>query len=131
VTGRVTGRPTRRICLALDLVDDAELIADYERWHRPGEAPVEIVRSIHEAGIANMEIYRAGNRLFMIIDAEDHYSDEAKARADAANPHVQKWIALMQRYQQPIPAAGHDGTWMAMDCIYRLTDHLDFHAIER
>src|SRR3546814_6589477 len=98
------GRPTRRICLALDLVDDAELIADYERWHRPGEAPVEIVRSIHEAGIANMEIYRAGNRLFMIIDAEAEYSDEAKAKADAANPHVQKWIALMQRFQQPIPA---------------------------
>src|SRR3546814_11792589 len=67
----------------------------------------------------------------MIIDAEDHYSDEAKARADAANPHVQKWIALMQRFQQPIPAAGPDGTWMAMDCIYRLTDHLDFHAIAR
>src|SRR3546814_4678351 len=114
-----------------DVCSSDLLIADYERWHRPGEAPVEVVRSIHEAGIANMEIYRAGNRLFMIIDAEDHYSDEAKARADAANPHVQKWIALMQRFQQPIPAAGPDGTWMAMDCIYRLTDHLDFHAIAR
>src|SRR3546814_1705886 len=78
-----------------------------------------------------MEIYRAGNRLFMIIDAEDHYSDEAKARADAANPHVQKWIALMQRFQQPIPAAGPDGTWMEMDFIYRLTDHLDSHDIAR
>lgn len=120
---------TRRICLALDLVDDAEAIAEYERWHRPGETPVEIVRSIAEAGIANMEIYRAGNRLFMIIDAEEVYSDEAKAAADAANPHVQRWIALMKRFQQPIPAAGPDGTWMVMERIYGLDEQLDFHGI--
>src|SRR3546814_5251843 len=90
------GRMTRRICLALDLVDDADLIADYERWHRPGEAPVEVVRSIHEAGIANMEIYRAGNRLFMIMDAEDHYSDEAKARADRSEEHTSELQPLMR-----------------------------------
>lgn len=122
---------TRRICLALDLFDDAELIADYERWHRPGETPVEIVRSIAEAGIANMEIYRAGNRLFMIIDADETYSDEAKAAADAANPHIQKWIALMKRFQQPIPAAGPDGTWMVMERIYGLGEQLDFHGMGR
>lgn len=127
----MTGPGTNRICLALDLVDDADLIADYDRWHRPGETPEEIVRSIHEAGIANMEIYRAGNRLFMIIDATDRYSDDAKAKADAANPHVQKWIALMRRFQQPLPAAGPEGTWMPMDRIYRLTDHLAFHGIDR
>lgn len=122
---------TRRICLALDLVDDAELIADYERWHRPGKTPVEIVRSIAEAGIVHMEIYRAGNRLFMIIDANASYSDEAKAAADAANPHVQRWIALMKRFQQPIPAAGPDGTWMVMERIYALDEQLDFHGMGR
>ena len=118
---------TRRICLALDLVDDPELIAAYERWHRPGETPVEVVRSISDAGIAQMEIYRAGNRLFMIIDAEDGFSEAAKAASDAANPHVQAWIRLMKRFQQPIPAAGPDGSWMPMRPIYRLTDHIAFH----
>src|SRR3546814_16733416 len=106
------GRMTRRICLALDLVDDADLIADYERWHRPGEAPVEVVRSIHEAGIAHMEIDRAGNRLFMIIDDEDHYSDEAKARAADANPPAPKWITRMPALQQPIPPPSPPGQWM-------------------
>lgn len=119
----------RRICLALDLVDDAALIAEYERWHRPGETPVEIVRSIADAGIAKMEIFRAGNRLFMIIDAGEDYSDEAKAAADAANPHVQKWIALMQRFQQPIPAAGPEGTWMVMERIYGLDEQLEHHGL--
>jgi hypothetical protein len=29
-------RMSQRFALALDLVDDAELIAQYEAWHQPG-----------------------------------------------------------------------------------------------
>ena len=65
---------TRRLCLALDLVDDAALIADYERWHRPGYTPAEVLASIRGAGIREMEIYRTGDRLFMLIDADDDFS---------------------------------------------------------
>jgi L-rhamnose mutarotase len=53
-------RMTRRYALALDLVDDAKLIQEYEEWHRPGRTPQPIIRSILESGIQNMEIYRAG-----------------------------------------------------------------------
>ena len=116
---------TQRICLALDLIDDATLIADYERWHQPGQAPVEIAQSIVSAGIEYMEIYRAGDRMFMIIDASDDFDEAKKAEADAKNPAVQKWIALMKKYQKPIPAAGENGTWFPMERIYRLTEHLD------
>ncbi|KHL25511.1 hypothetical protein PK98_02145 [Croceibacterium mercuriale] len=112
-----------RICLALDLVDDADLIAEYEQWHRVGNTDPAVIRSIRDAGIVNMEIYRAGTRMFMIIDADDSYSDAAKAAADAANPAVAAWTAKMLRFQQPIPAAGPDGTWLPMDRVFRLTDH--------
>jgi L-rhamnose mutarotase len=112
-----------RICLALDLVDDAGLIAEYEHWHRVGNTDPAVTQSIRDAGIDNMEIYRAGTRLFMIIDASDRYSSESKAEADAANPAVVAWVAKMKRFQQPIPAAGTDGTWHPMDRIFRLTDH--------
>ena len=116
---------TRRFALALDLVDDAKLIAEYEAWHRPGNTPTPIIRSIAELGIENMEIYRAGNRMFMLIEVSDSYSAADKARADAANPDVQRWIALMKPFQQPIPAAGPDGTWLEMTRVFRLTDHAD------
>jgi L-rhamnose mutarotase len=112
-----------RICLALDLVDDADLIAEYEHWHRVGNTDPAVIRSIRDAGIVNMEIYRAGNRMFMIIDADDSYSDAAKAAADAANPAVVAWTARMLRFQQPVPAAGPDGTWLPMDRVFRLTEH--------
>jgi L-rhamnose mutarotase len=116
---------SRRFALALDLVDDAKLIAEYEAWHRPGRTPTPIIRSILDSGIRNMEIYRAGNRMVMIIEVDDTYSAETKSRADAANPDVQRWIALMKSFQQPIPVAGPDGTWVEMDRVFRLTDHSD------
>jgi L-rhamnose mutarotase len=114
---------TQRICLALDLVDDAALIAEYERWHEVGNVPPEVIDSIRDAGIENMEIFRAGNRMFMIIDASEAYSAEAKGAADAVNPAVIAWEKRMRQFQQPIPAAGPDGSWLVMDRLFRLTEH--------
>lgn len=113
----------RRICLALDLVDDAALIAEYVDWHRPGKTPPEVLQSLREAGIAGMEIYRAGNRMFMLIEATEAFSESDKAVADAANPHVQAWTKLMARFQQPVPAAGPDGSWIEAGLVFRLADH--------
>jgi L-rhamnose mutarotase len=114
---------SRRICLALDLVDEPAAIAEYERWHQPGHTVAAVIQSIRDAGITNMEIYRAGTRLFMIIDATDHYSPDDKAQTDAANPAVQDWIALMAPFQRPVPSAGPDGTWIEMDRIFALGQH--------
>ena len=51
----------KRYCLALDLVNDAQMIEQYEKYH---ETPrPEILKSIHDSGITLMEIYRIGNRL--------------------------------------------------------------------
>ena len=79
---------TRRHCLALDLKDDPDLIAEYERHHR--EVWPEITRSIRESGIEGMEIYRIGNRLFMVMEVSEDFSFETKAEADRTDPRV--WI---------------------------------------
>lgn len=109
---------TRRYCLALDLVDDAALIAEYERWHRsvwPG-----ILTSIRDAGIEAMEIYRAGNRLFMVMEVSPDFSFDSKARADAANAQVQEWEQLMWKYQQALPFAKPGEKWVLMEKIFEL-----------
>ncbi|MBW4329636.1 L-rhamnose mutarotase [Stakelama sp. CBK3Z-3] len=114
---------TRRVCLALDLVDDADLIAEYERWHRVGNTPPEIIRSIREAGIENMEIFRAGDRMVMVMDVNERFDPAAKTAADAANPHVAAWEARMRQFQRAIPAAAPGGGWTEMARIFRLIDH--------
>ena len=74
----------KRHCLALDLRPDPALIAEYEAMHRA--VWPEILDSIRSAGILSLEIYRIENRLFMILEADDDFSLEQKAAADAANP---------------------------------------------
>jgi L-rhamnose mutarotase len=109
---------TQRYCLALDLRDDPALIAEYERHHR--SVWPEIERSIRESGIERLEIYRTGNRLFMIIEAGERFSFETKGAADAANPKVQEWETLMWAFQQPLPWAQPGEKWVLMDRIYSL-----------
>ncbi|MDQ1088385.1 MULTISPECIES: L-rhamnose mutarotase [unclassified Siphonobacter] len=107
-----------RYALALDLVDDPQLIAEYEKYHET--IWPEIHESITSQGITNMEIYRAGNRLFMIMEVDETFSFEKKSAADSANPKVQEWEQLMWKYQQAIPAAKPGEKWVIMDKIFQL-----------
>ncbi len=108
----------KRYCLALDLVDDAELISAYEAHHR--DVWPAIKKSISDSGILQLEIYRFANRLFMIMETRDDFSFSAKAAADAANPEVQEWEKLMWKYQQGLPGGRPGEKWVLMDRIFSL-----------
>jgi L-rhamnose mutarotase len=103
-------------CLALDLKDDPALIAAYEEWHR--NVWPEVLQSIKESGIEKMEIYRTGNRLFMIVLANENFSFESKAAMDAANEKVQEWEQLMWNFQQPLPGSKPGEKWILMNKIF-------------
>lgn len=107
-----------RYCLALDLIDDESLIKEYEAYHQ--QVWPEILQSINGAGIDSMQIYRAGNRLFMIIEANSAVDFSAKAIADSANEKVQEWERLMWKYQQALPFAKPGEKWILMDQIFEL-----------
>jgi L-rhamnose mutarotase len=107
-----------RYCLALDLKDDPTLIAEYEKYHE--KLWPEIEKSIIDSGITNMEIYRIGNRLFMIMETTNDFSFDQKAAADAADPKVQEWENLMWNYQQALPMAQKGEKWMLMKKIFAL-----------
>jgi L-rhamnose mutarotase len=108
----------KQFCLALDLKDDEALIAEYEAYHRA--VWPEILASIKEAGIGQMEIYRTGNRLFMVMKTEDDFSFESKSAADNANEKVQEWEQLMWKYQQALPGSKPGEKWILMDKIFSL-----------
>lgn len=110
----------KRYCLALDLKDDPALIAEYEAYHQ--KVWPEILDSIRSAGISQMEIYRTDNRLFMIMEAEAHFSFEKKAAADTASEIVQKWEELMWKYQQALPGSKPGEKWIIMEKIFTLND---------
>ena len=87
----------KRHCLTLDLKDDASLIAKYIEYHE--NVWPEVLDSIRDSGIMEMEIYSIENRLFMIIEVNEEFSFEKKSEMDANNPRVQDWEMLMWNYQ--------------------------------
>jgi Uncharacterized conserved protein len=107
-----------RYCLALDLKNDPALIAEYEAYHR--HVWPEIVDSIKSSGIDVLDIYRTGNRLFMIIEAGDNFSFEKKPKPTRPNPKVQEWEALMWKFQQALPWAKPGEKWILMEKIFEL-----------
>lgn len=110
----------QRLCFALDLKDDPTLIAQYRKWHEPGGPPAAVTRSLRDSGIESLEIYLCGNRLFMVLEADETFSLENKARADAANEDVRAWEQLMWHFQQPLPWAREGEKWVRAQRIYDL-----------
>lgn len=107
-----------RYCFTLDLKNDEQLIAEYEAHHQqlwPG-----VRQSFADAGVENIEIYRTRTRLFMIFEVNESFSFEKKNEIDRNNPDVQKWEALMSKYQQAAPGAMADEKWVLMNRIFKL-----------
>lgn len=107
-----------RYCLALDLIDDPKLITEYETHHQ--HVWPEIIESIKESGIQNLEIYRIENRLFMIMETDENFSFDKKNQMDVTNIKVQEWEQLMWKYQQALPLAEPGEKWMVMKRIFGL-----------
>ena len=107
-----------KYCFALDLKNDEQLISEYENYHR--EVWPEIIGSIRDTGITDLEIYRISNRLFMIMETGENFSFDKKNAMDNANPKVQQWEGLMWKYQQALPGAKPGEKWMLMKKIFEL-----------
>lgn len=110
----------KRFCLALDLIDDPKLIEEYEHWHKSENAWPGIKESITDSGITSMEIYRTGNRLFMIMETTDHFSLEEKSSLDESNAKVQEWEKFTWKFQQALPWAKPGQKWILMNKIFQL-----------
>jgi L-rhamnose mutarotase len=110
----------RRYYLALDLKSDPQLIAEYRRYHQ--KIWPEIAASMKDAGVVDAEIYLAGTRMVMVLEVNDHFSLDRKARMDRDNPKVQEWERLMWKFQQALPQAKNGEKWMLMERIFKLEE---------
>ena len=110
----------KRLCFSCDLKDNPALIEEYKTFHAPGNVWPAITKSIKDAGIVDMQIYLVGNRLFMIMEVNEIFDPEHKAKTDAQNPKVKEWEKLMWKFQQELPWAKSGEKWMPMDQIFQL-----------
>jgi len=113
----------RQFCLTLDLHDDEGLIREYEQYHQPGYAWPEVIDSIRGSGILDMQIYRSGTQLVMVMSVDDSFSFEDKARQDSQNPKVVEWERLMTKFQRAGADSSADAKWQKMRNVFDLRRH--------
>ncbi|WP_175804737.1 L-rhamnose mutarotase [Burkholderia ambifaria] len=109
-----------RQCLALDLSDDPNAIAQYEAYHL--RIWPEIVEHLYTCGVVAMEIYRIGTRLTMVMETDDTVFDAVRMHAAGlADPKVREWEALMSRFQRATPWTPVGVKWVPMKRIFDLS----------
>ena len=107
----------RRICFALDLAEDAALIAEYEARHAPGAVWPAVIAHIRAQGVEAMEIWRTGDRMVMIAEVVDGHPLPIPEP-----PEIADWEALMWRFQRPLPHAAEGEKWVKMERIFALDE---------
>jgi L-rhamnose mutarotase len=114
----------RRLCFALDLKDDAALIAEYETWHTPERIWREIPRFLRAAGVLDLEIFRCGDRLAMVMEVAEEFSLARYGVLASAHDKAQAWEELMERFQRRLPCAAEGEKWVPMRRIFSLQETL-------
>tara|TARA_B000000565_G_C23617046_1_gene313426 strand:+ start:123 stop:467 length:345 start_codon:yes stop_codon:yes gene_type:complete len=112
-------KKNKRICLALDLINDPNLISEYIEYHK--NVWPEIKESLLDSGIEKAEIYHTDDRLFMILDVNDSFSLSKKKKMDNSNPIVNEWENLMWKYQKSLPSAKKGEKWVLMRKVFDLS----------
>jgi L-rhamnose mutarotase len=108
-----------RYALALDLVNDSQLIAEYEKAHK--KIWPEVRDHLRTQGVLDMEIYRLGTRLFMVMEVDPQtYSAEKMDAASFNNPVIERWENLMWTYQMTTPWTPQGEKWTRMTKIFDL-----------
>ncbi len=110
----------QRYCLALDLVNDTALIAEYQQLHQ--RIWPSVAEHLRNQQVLDMQIWRLGTRLFMVMDTAAGFSFAALERAALANPEVQRWESLMWRFQAPTPWTDPGGKWQPMEQMFSLIE---------
>ena len=108
----------KRYCQCLELRDDPALIGQYVEAH--AHVWPEIQEGIRSVGILDMQIYRLGSRLFMIVDTVDGFDWEKDNARLATLPRQAEWEAYVARFQGCDPDAPSTDKWHLMEKIFEL-----------
>ena len=114
-------RNTRRIVRLMDLHNRPDLLEAYEIAHQPGNTPAAVLNAQRRHGIEELEIYRAGDRLVMIMEVTDAYDPAALDAESERSPEIAAWHKRMGELQRA-PFADR-GRWPEAHRVFRQSEH--------
>lgn len=106
----------KRYCQTLTLVDNPEMIAKYVEAH--AHVWPEIIEGQRQVGILDMQIYRKGRTLFMIMDTADNFDFQRDMARLATLPRQAEWEAYVSQFQGCASNARSEEKWQLMERIF-------------
>ena len=106
----------KRYCQTLTLVDDPELVSKYIEAHM--HVWPEVIAGQREVGILDMQIWRKGRNLFMIMDVNDDFDFHRDMSRLATLPRQAEWEAYVSQFQGADPNAKSSDKWQLMERIF-------------
>lgn len=106
----------KRYCQTLTLVDDSELVSKYIEAHK--HVWPEVIAEQREVGILDMQIWRKGRNLFMIMDVNDNFDFQRDMSRLATLPRQAEWEAYVSQFQGADPNAKSSDKWQLMERIF-------------
>ncbi|MBR6091445.1 MAG: L-rhamnose mutarotase [Bacteroidales bacterium] len=106
----------KRYCQYLTLVDNEEMIAKYVAVHK--NVWPEVIEGQRAVGIIDMQIYRNGRNLFMIMDTIDDFDFVRDMARLATLPRQAEWEAYVAQFQGCSADARSDEKWQLMERIF-------------
>ena len=100
----------------MTLVDNPELVEKYVEVH--SHVWPEVIAGQHEVGILQMQIYRLGRSLFMIMDTVDDFDFARDMARLAGLPRQAEWEAYVSQFQGCAAGASSAEKWQMMEKIF-------------
>jgi len=113
-------RDTKHYIMTLDLKDHPNLIKEYEEWHKPEKIWKEIPEGIRKVGILDMEIYRSGISLFMILTVPLDFDFDRRMGELSGLPRQAEWEDFMANYQKAEPGTSSAERWQKLERVFKL-----------
>jgi L-rhamnose mutarotase len=108
----------KRYAQTVLLKDDPEVIRKYEEYH--AKPWPETNAGLLKCGIQRMFIYRFGRQLFMFMETRDDFDLARDMPKYMEQPKAKEWDELMRTFQEPVPGAPANSTWVLMKEVYAL-----------
>ena len=106
----------KRYCQTLTLIDNPILIEQYCEAH--AHVWPEVIAGQREVGILDMQIYRHGRQLFMIMDTVDDFDFDRDMARLATLPRQAEWETYVSQFQGCATGASSAEKWQRMERIF-------------
>jgi L-rhamnose mutarotase len=109
-----------RYVLTVDLRDDPAAIQSYRDHHQ--RVWPEVLESLRDAGVRQMEILILGRRLVMVLEVNNGIDVRRMfAEHTVSHPRVQEWERLMQSLLEPACGAPPGDWWTVMEPVFNFS----------